>query len=172
MKLIFYLQVRTRIDSITLGVHGQAWPKHPKQQLYNIFPISQGKVKDGVDYSLLTIVKHFFNLIVSFFICVTRHAQNTQNKKFDISLQYLKREVNDKVDFLHAGKYENLLEIDIMILWRWSSIPKVPKIASLPCLYNISKNKIEMKLIFCIQIGITVAYKLISTLWAPQLATR
>ena len=32
-----------QIDSITLGVHGQACPKHPKQQLYNIFAISQGK---------------------------------------------------------------------------------------------------------------------------------
>ena len=32
-----------------------------------------------------------------------------------ISLQYLKREVNDEVDFLHAGKHENL-QIDTMIL--------------------------------------------------------
>ena len=35
-----------QIDSITLGVHGQACPKHPKQQLYNIFAISQGKRKE------------------------------------------------------------------------------------------------------------------------------
>ena len=34
-----------QIDSITLGVHGQAWLKHPKQQLYNIFAISHGKRK-------------------------------------------------------------------------------------------------------------------------------
>ena len=33
-----------------------------------------------------------------------------------ISLQYLKREVNDEVDFLHAGKHENLQQIDTMIL--------------------------------------------------------
>ena len=33
-----------------------------------------------------------------------------------ISLQYLKREVNDEVDFLHAGKHENLLQIDTTIL--------------------------------------------------------
>ena len=32
-----------QIDSITLGVHGQACPKQPKKQLYNIFAISQGK---------------------------------------------------------------------------------------------------------------------------------
>ena len=33
-----------------------------------------------------------------------------------ISLQYLKREVNDEVDFLHAGKHENLPQIEAMIL--------------------------------------------------------
>ena len=32
-----------QIDSITLRVHGPASPKNPKQQLYNIFVISQGK---------------------------------------------------------------------------------------------------------------------------------
>ena len=49
-------------------------------------------------------------------MCVARHAQITQNKKFAISLQYLKKEVNDEVDFWYAGKYENLLQIDTMIL--------------------------------------------------------
>ena len=47
---------------------------------------------------------------------VARHAQITQNKMFAISLQYLKKEVNDQVDFLHAVKHENLLQIDTMIL--------------------------------------------------------
>ena len=35
---------------------------------------------------------------------------------FDISLQYLKRQMNDEVHFLHAGKHENLQQIDTMIL--------------------------------------------------------
>ena len=34
-----------QIDSITLGVHDQACPNHLKQQIYNIFAISQGKRK-------------------------------------------------------------------------------------------------------------------------------
>ena len=73
-------------------------------------------IKDGVDFSLLIIVKHFFKVILSFLMCVARHAQIIQNKKFAISLIHLKGEVNDKVDFLHAGKHENLLQIDSMIL--------------------------------------------------------
>ena len=49
-------------------------------------------------------------------MCVARHAQITQNKNFAIFLQYLKMEMNDEVDFFHAGKHENLLQIDTMIL--------------------------------------------------------
>ena len=49
-------------------------------------------------------------------MCVARHAQITQNNKFAISLQYLKKEVSDEVDFLHADKHESLPQIDTMIL--------------------------------------------------------
>ena len=47
---------------------------------------------------------------------VARHSQITQNIKFDIFLQYLKKEVSDEVDFLHADKHESLLQLDTMIL--------------------------------------------------------
>ena len=49
-------------------------------------------------------------------MCVARHAQITQNKMVDISLQYLKREVNGENDFQHAGKHGKLLQIDTMTL--------------------------------------------------------
>ena len=48
-------------------------------------------------------------------MCVATHAQITQNNKFAIYLQYLKKEVRDKVDFLHADKHESFLQIDTMI---------------------------------------------------------
>ena len=80
--------------------------------------------------------------------------------------------MSDEVDFLHADKHESLLQIDTMILTGWSSISKVPKIASLQCLYNISKKKLKMKLIFYMQISIKVFFKLISTLWASNFLTR
>ena len=47
---------------------------------------------------------------------MVRHAQITQNNKFAISLQYLSKEMNDEVDFLHTDKYENFLQVDTMIL--------------------------------------------------------
>ena len=43
---------------------------------------------------------------------MARYAQITQNNKFAIFLQYLKKEVGDEVDFLHADKHGSLLQID------------------------------------------------------------
>ena len=42
-------------------------------------------------------------------MCVARDAQFTQNNKFAISVQYLKKEVSGEVDFLHADQRESLL---------------------------------------------------------------
>ena len=104
-------------------------------------------------------------------MCVARHAQITQNKKFAISLQNLKREVNVEVDFLHAGKHKNLLQFDNMILMEmvkhFQSSQNGKFIMSVQYLKTI-----EMKLLFRMQISIKVAYKLTSTLWAPKLTTR
>ena len=47
---------------------------------------------------------------------MARYTQITQNNKFAISLQYLKKELGDEVGFLHADKHESLLQTDSMIL--------------------------------------------------------
>ena len=47
---------------------------------------------------------------------MARHAHITQNNKFAIFLQDLKKEVSDAVDFLHTDKHESLLQIDNTIL--------------------------------------------------------
>ena len=86
----------------------------------------------------------FYKLILSFWVCVTKHAQSTQNNKF---LQYHKKDVSDEVDFLHADKHKGLLQIDTMILME-IGIPRIPKIASFQYLYNILRKKLEMKVIF------------------------
>ena len=86
----------------------------------------------------------FYKLILLF----SKHAQSTQNNKFAISLQYLKKDVSDEeVDFLHVDKHRGLLQIDTMIL-KETDISKIPKIASFQCLYSILKKNLEMKLIF------------------------
>ena len=54
-------------------------------------------------------------MIVSIRACVARHAQSTQSNKFAISLQYLKENVKDEVDFLPADKHQRFLQIDSVI---------------------------------------------------------
>ena len=48
-------------------------------------------------------------------MCVASHAQITQKNTFSIFLQYLKKEMSDEVDFLHADRDENNLQTDTMI---------------------------------------------------------
>ena len=43
------------------------------------------------------------------------HAQITQNNIFSISLQCLKKEVNEEADFLHADKDKSYIQIDTMV---------------------------------------------------------
>ena len=42
---------------------------------------------------------------------MVKHFQSSQNNQFVMSLQYLKREVRDEVDFLYADKHQSFLEI-------------------------------------------------------------
>ena len=97
---------------------------------------------------------------------VARHAQSTQNNKFTISLQYLKKNVSDEADLLHAYKHERFLQIDIMIFDRdGQAFSKFPKYQVCNVfIINILKKKLEMKLIFCMQINIKISDKFISTL--------
>ena len=115
-------------------------------------------------------VKGFFKLLLSFYVCVTRHTQITQDSKFAVSLQYLKKELSDEVDFLHADKHEILLQIDSMILMgivKHSQSSQNSMFTMSLC--NISKNKLKMKLVFCMEINIKVSEKFISTLWVSFL---
>ena len=47
-----------------------------------------------------------------------KHSQNSQNRKFAMSLQYLKKEVGDEVDFLHEDKHQSFLQVDFNL---WTS---------------------------------------------------
>ena len=46
---------------------------------------------------------------------IVKHSQSSQNSKFTMSLQYFKREVRDKVDFLYADKHQSFLQGDTII---------------------------------------------------------
>ena len=69
-------------------------------------------------------IEVFYNLILSFWVCATRHAQSTQNKKFTYPCNISRKAWNGgggggEVDFLPASKHESFLQVD--------SITKFPK---------------------------------------------
>ena len=73
-------------------------------------------------------IEVFYELIVSFWVCIARKAQSTQNNKFTISLQYLNENVKDEVNFLPADKRESFLQVDNITLGvRCQESPKYPK---------------------------------------------
>ena len=53
-----------------------------------------------------------------------------------------------KLMFCMQVSMEPYYKLILWFWWRWSSIPKVTKIASSKCLYNISIKKLEMKFDF------------------------
>ena len=47
---------------------------------------------------------------------MVKHFQSSQNSKFAMSLQCLKKEVRDEVDFLHADNRQSVSHVDFKIL--------------------------------------------------------
>ena len=47
---------------------------------------------------------------------MVKHSQSSQTRKLAMSLQYLKKEVRNEVDFLHADKHQSFLQVDFNIL--------------------------------------------------------
>ena len=92
------------------------------------------------------------------------HSQacsNYPNNKFTISLQYLKGNVKDQINFLPVDRSQSFLQSDFRCVWRGMS--NLSKITNLLFLCNILRKKWVMKLIFCMYISRKTCYKLV--LW-------
>ena len=60
--------------------------------------------------------QNFLQTDSTLWVYVACYSQSTQNNKFVISLQYLKENMKDEIDFLPVDKYKRLFLIDIIIL--------------------------------------------------------
>ena len=90
-------------------------------------------------------------------------AYSTQNKNYAISLQYLKEVVSNEVDFfLHADKHLNFLQVDTTFFTVFMCLnrPVSSTQKDLQYLYDISRTKLGMQLIFCTRRNIKVFNKL------------
>ena len=64
-----------------------------------------------------------YELILSFWVCIARHAQIPKIR----SLQYLQKNMGDEVDFLPADKHESLIHCGSITLGVHSqTCPKYP----------------------------------------------
>ena len=61
-------------------------------------------MRDEVDFLHADKTQKFFKLIVSLWVSIARHAKITQANKFTRSLQYLKENMKNEVDFLPTAK--------------------------------------------------------------------
>ena len=67
-------------------------------------------------FGIQITIEVFYRLILSLWVCIARHAQSTQNNKFAISLQYLKKDLKNEVGFLFVDKRQRFLQIHTIIL--------------------------------------------------------
>ena len=96
-------------------------------------------------FCLQVKVKVVFRLILLSQLCVARHTQIAKNNKFPILSQYLKKEVSNKIEFLHPDKHESLLQVDTMILMRMVKHSQSSQCSQcqLAMSFNISKKKLD-----------------------------
>ena len=134
-------------------------PKIPKIRSLHIFTISPEKHRRWIFFCLQTKTKVFYEVVVSFWMCVTRLAQSTQNN----TLQYLWKQ--EEWSWFFACRKTSNISSNWYYHFRcvWPGMPKLPKITSFIFLWNILKKKWLMKLIFYMQIKMEISYKLI--LW-------
>ena len=87
------------------------------------------QINTKVDFSTLGI-KGSYNMILSLLMGMIKYSQSTQSNKFAISLQYLRKEVKDRVHILHEDKHQSFTSWQYHFRWKWPNTSKVPKIGS------------------------------------------
>ena len=97
---------------------------------------------------------------------VAMHTESTQNNKFAISLQCLKENLKEEIDFFACRKTSKASSNWHYHFWSvWQGMSKLPKISSMLFLCNDLRKNWVMKLIFPMQISMKVSYKLILRFW-------
>ena len=62
-----------------------------------------------------------YKLILLFLVDVAKDVRSTQNNKFAISLDYLRKEGRDEVDFLHVDINQTFLQVEVIKILKVTS---------------------------------------------------
>ena len=106
--------------------------KHSQSSQYSNFTTSLHylkRVRDEVDFlhadkhqSFLQVdfntsgIKVSYKVILSLLMDMIKHFQSSQNKKFAICIQYLKKKVRNGYHFLHADKHQSCYKLALSFL--------------------------------------------------------
>ena len=115
MKFSLGMQRKIKILYKLILPFGCAYPDMDQNKFAYLYNISMKNMELRWFFCLQINTKVFCKVIV-FWVCVTRLAQGTRNNKFAISLQYLKKNGKNEVDFLLVDKHQRFLEIAAIIL--------------------------------------------------------
>ena len=144
--------------------------RHDQITQNNNFAISLQYLKKDVsdEIGFLLVYKHegFLKIDTMTLMAIFKHSQSSKNSKFAMTLQYLKKEVSDESDFLHADKHQRFLQVDfnplgIKVLYK-VILPLLMAMvkhsqstqSNVQYLYNISKKRLGMGFILCMQMNI------------------
>ena len=101
-------------------------------------------MKDEIDFLPASKRQSFLQIdTIILGVWVARYARINQNNKYAISLQYLKKAMSDEVEFFKQIRIKVSHKLILWFWWGWQNILNVFKIASLQCLYNISKKEVR-----------------------------
>ena len=141
MKLIFCLQINTKIFYKLIVSLWLCIARHARSTENNKFTKSlqylKENVKDEADFCLLSKVssKWYYH-----FRCVWPGTPKLPKIKSSLFFcNILRKKWLTKSIFCMQVSIKTYYKLILWFWWGWSSISKVPKIASLQCLHNISK---------------------------------
>ena len=88
-----------------------------------------------------------------------KHSQSTESNKFTISLQYLKKEVRDRVHFLHADKQQSFYKLALSFLMEVARhVQSTQKRKLVIFLQYIKKNESQLSLYSIVMQNIQIFY--------------
>ena len=90
------MQVNIKVDTTILGVQSKTCPIYAKWEVTRSLQYLQKNIGMKLIFYLQINAKVFYKSTVSLWVCIARHAQSTQNKKFAMSLQYFKENVKNE----------------------------------------------------------------------------
>ena len=131
-KFIFGMQINIEVSYKLILSIGMCVTRHAQktqnEKFAYICNISRKAKWIKMIFCLQVNTKFFYKMIVLLWVCVARHAQSIEHNKFVTSLQYLRENMKDEVDFLPADKRESFPLIDTIILGVCGQVcPNFPK---------------------------------------------